>query len=307
MDDKQMQEWIYKLVSEMVDEKNLTDKKSQIKENNQLKENNRINKENRQINEENQGETPDLSKVDFRKVLRTPHPANGEEFLRLKEKTPARLGIWRAGPRVRTEAYLRFRADHAAAMDAVFSDVDEKLLEKYGLFSIQSKCKSKDEFLTRPDLGAQLDEEAVATLKEKCVMNPDIQVYFSDGLSSASVEANIGNLLPAIQQGLGVSGLKIGTPFFVKYGRVRTMDKISEVLGAKVTAVCIGERPGLATSESLSVYMCYNAYVGVPEANRTVVSNIYSGGSNPSEAGALIAELLVRMYREKASGINFKI
>ena len=138
-------------------------------------------------------------------------------------------------------------------------------------------------------------------------MNPDIQVYFSDGLSSSSVEANMGDLLPAIQQGLANSGLKIGTPFFVKYGRVRTMDKISEVLGAKVMAVCIGERPGLATSESLSVYMCYNAYVGVPEANRTVVSNIYSGGSNPAEAGALIAELLLRMYKEKASGIDFKI
>ena len=302
MDNTQMREMIYKLVFEMVGENENRKIGDRAEKTESAKPGMGLQEEDLQ-----EEEIPDLSEIDFKKVLHVPNPANAEEFLKIKEKTSARLGIWRAGPRVRTEDYLRFRADHAAAMDAVFSDVDEKLLEDNHLFSIQSKCQNKDEYLTRPDLGAQLDEDAIATLKKNCVMNPDIQVYFSDGLSSSSVEANMGDLLPAIQQGLATSGLKIGTPFFVKYGRVRTMDKITEVLGAKVTAVCIGERPGLATSESLSVYMCYNAYVGVPEANRTVVSNIYSGGSNPAEAGALIAELLVRMYKEKASGIDFKI
>lgn len=249
----------------------------------------------------------DLTAINFREINATPNPENPTEFLRIKKKTSARLGVWRTGPRYRTETYLRFRADHAAAMDAVFRDVSEILLEENELFSIQTKCTSKNEFLTRPDLGQQFSRDELQKLKNGCIANPDIQFYFADGLSSTSVERNLPDLLPALEQGLENSGLIIGTPFFVKYGRVRSMDVIAETLGAKVTVVFLGERPGLATSESMSAYICYEAYVGVPEARRTVVSNIHQEGTNPVEAGAFIAELLERMYHEKSSGLDFKI
>ena len=68
----------------------------------------------------------------------------------MKARTPARLGVWRAGPRYRTKTYLRFRADHAVAMDAVFTDVPEDFLAANGLFQVTTRCTSKDEFLTRP-------------------------------------------------------------------------------------------------------------------------------------------------------------
>ena len=253
------------------------------------------------------GEVPDLSTVDYRKIVDVPNPANEEEYRLLRAQTVARLGVWRAGPRYRTNTFLRFRADHAVAMDAVFTDVPEALLEEMGLFSVQTLCDSKDTYLTRPDLGRRLSDETVAELRKRCVLNPDVQIVVSDGLSSTSVSANIRDVLPAILQGLKSSGVTVGTPFFIKYGRVGAMDAVTEALGAKVTVILLGERPGLATGESMSAYMTYGGYVGIPEANRTVVSNIHRGGTTPTEAGAFIAELCLRMLREKASGLDLKV
>ena len=250
------------------------------------------------------GEVPDLSTVDYRKIVDVPNPANEEEYRLLRAQTVARLGVWRAGPRYRTNTFLRFRADHAVAMDAVFTDVPEALLEEMGLFSVQTLCDSKD---TRPDLGRRLSDETVAELRKRCVLNPDVQIVVSDGLSSTSVSANIRDVLPAILQGLKSSGVTVGTPFFIKYGRVGAMDAVTEALGAKVTVILLGERPGLATGESMSAYMTYGGYIGIPEASRTVVSNIHRGGTTPTEAGAFIAELCLRMLKEKASGLDLKV
>lgn len=253
------------------------------------------------------GEVPDLSKVDLRAELAVPDPAHAEEYLNMKARTPARLGVWRAGPRYRTKTYLRFRADHAVAMDAVFTDVPEDFLAANGLFQVTTRCTSKDEFLTRPDLGRLLDPDTVAALKSKCKANPQVQVYVSDGLSSTAVEANIPDLLPALLQGLKSQHIEAGTPFYVKYGRVGAMDEVAKALGSEVTIVLLGERPGLATGESLSAYMTYRGYPGMPEAGRTVVSNIYQGGTNPAEAGAHIASIAKKMLEQKASGVDLKM
>lgn len=250
---------------------------------------------------------PDLSAIDFCQVIDVPHPANEEEFRRMRAKTAARVGVWRAGPRYRTNTYLRFQADHAAAMDAVFTDVPESLLEEVGLFSVETLCDSKNMYLTRPDLGRRFSPETIAEIKRRCKPNPDIQIVVSDGLSSTSVVANVRDILPAIMQGLKAAGAQVGTPFFIKHGRVGAMDAVTEAVGAKVTVILLGERPGLASSESMSAYMTYGGYVGIPEASRTVVSNIHRGGTNAVEAGAFIAELCTHMLKAKASGLDLKI
>lgn len=253
------------------------------------------------------GAVADLSAVDFRQVIDVPEPDNEEEFRRMRAKTVARVGVWRAGPRYRTNTYLRFRADHAAAMDAVFTDVPEELPKEVGLFSVETLCDSKNMYLTRPDLGRRFSDETIAEIKKRCKPNPDVQILVSDGLSSTSVVANVRDILPAIMQGLKVAGIEAGTPFFIKHGRVGAMDAVSEALGAKVTVILLGERPGLASGESMSAYMTYGGYVGIPEASRTVVSNIHRGGTNAGEAGAFIADLCARMLKEKASGLDLKI
>ena len=84
------------------------------------------------------------------------------------------------------------------------------------------------------------------------------------------------------------------------------MDHVSEIVGSKVTCILIGERPGLGTAESMSAYIAYDAKVGMPEANRTVVSNIHSGGITAVEAGAYLADVIDLIMKNKASGVNLK-
>ena len=95
-----------------------------------------------------------------------------------------------------------------------------------------------------------------------------------------------------------------GMPFFLKYGRVGSQEHVAETLGAKVVCVLIGERPGLATAESMSAYIAYNAYVGMPESRRTVVSNIHRNGTAAVEAGAYIADVIQLILKQKVSGID---
>ena len=250
---------------------------------------------------------PDVTEVDIGKQYLVEKPVNKEAYSELKQYAPCRLGIGKAGARYKTDPILQFRAAHSAAQDAVFSDVDQEFLDNMGFFTVQTQCENKDVYLTRPDLGRKLNDEAVEIISEKCKKNPQVQIYVSDGLSSASVAANVADLLPAIEQGLKIDNIDIGTPFFLKYGRVASMEPISEVLNAEVICVLIGERPGLITAESMSAYMAYRATTGMPEAHRTVISNIHRQGTIPVEAGAHIADVLKKMLKNKASGVDLKI
>ena len=249
----------------------------------------------------------DLGDINIKDQLLVDNPANREEYMKLKQRTSARLGIGRAGTRFKTDVLLRFRADHAAAQDAVFNDVPESFLEEAGLFEVTTECKDRDEYITRPDLGRKISAEGIKLLEEKCKKSPTVQVYVSDGLSSTAVEANTKNILPAVLNGLKGYGIDTGTPFFVKYGRVAAEDHISDILKPDVVCVLIGERPGLTTAESMSAYIVYKAYVGIPEAKRTVVSNIHKDGTPAAEAGAHVADLIKKILDAKASGQDLKL
>lgn len=253
------------------------------------------------------GMLEDITKIDVKDQYLIDNPVDKEGFMELKQFAPCRLGIGKAGARYKTLPQLMFRAAHSAAQDAVFSDVDQDFVDNLGLFTVQSRCSSKDEYLTRPDLGRRLSEEAVKTIKEKCEMNPQVEIFVSDGLSSAAVAANTEDVLSGAIQGLKSNGINVGTPFFLKYGRVGAMDEVSEILNADVTCVLIGERPGLITATSMSAYMAYKGIIGMPESRRTVVSNIHSAGTIPAEAGAHLAEIIKIMLEKKISGTELKL
>ena len=236
----------------------------------------------------------------------TPQPQDGEALMRMKQATTARIGVGRTGPRLMTRTMLTLRADHAQAQDSVFADVSQEMLDKMGLFTVQSLCEDKNTYVTRPDLGRKLSDEAIQTIKSRCVMNPDVQIFAADGLSSAAIEANLPNIMPVLTDALSGKGISVGTPFFVRYGRVAIEDQVSEIIGCKVVCVLIGERPGLSTAESMSAYTVYNAAVGMPESRRTVVSNIHKDGIAAVEAGAYLADVIAQMLEKKASGVELQ-
>lgn len=252
------------------------------------------------------GVLPDLSAIDIREQYLVENPVDGRDFAREKKYAPCRLGIGKAGARYKTLPFLEFRAAHSAAQDAVFSDIDENFVREQGLFLVKTQCDSRETFITRPDLGRKLSPESVQMIRDRCRPHPTVEIYVADGLSFASVTANIPDLLPALLQGLESRHIDAGTPFFVQYGRVAVEDEVSEILGAEVVCTLIGERPGLLTAESMSAYIAYHATVGMAETRRTVVSNIHAQGTNPVEAGAYIAELIAEILEKKASGTELR-
>lgn len=248
----------------------------------------------------------DITEVDLRKQLLVPEPNDRDGYLKMKSYTPARLGVWRAGSRYMTQSILRFRADHAAAQDAVFNDVSTELVEEMGFVSTKTVCETKDEYITRPDRGRLFDEENIDIIKKHSKKGAKLQLVVGDGLSSAAIEANIKDIIPSIKQGLKMYNIDFDEVLFVKYCRVPAMDKIGEVTDAEVVCLLVGERPGLVTAESMSAYVAYRPTVGMPEARRTVISNIHKGGTPAVEAGAYIAELIDKMLKNKKSGIDLK-
>ena len=249
-----------------------------------------------------------LSEMDREKERTDTNNSNSQKevLFNMQKKTTARIGVGKAGPRLRTSTYLKLRADHAEARDAVMRDVNLQLIEKLGFLQLQTKCMDKNMYLTRPDLGRDFDEKTKKYIVENCKKNANVQLIVSDGLSSSAVEANIEKILPIVMDGLKERKISIGTLIFVKYGRVAAQDMISELLHPDIVCTFIGERPGLATASSMSAYLSYHAEVGMPEARRTVISNIHRNGISAVEAGAYIVDQLEIVLKKKASGIDLK-
>ena len=253
------------------------------------------------------GSAEDVSAIDLRKLYLTENPEKGAEYLKLKARTPARLGMGKAGPRYKTLTQLRFRADHAAAQDAVFSQVPEDFAGKHGLVPIQTKCKDKEEYLTRPDLGRCFDKKHQEIIKKSVPAPPTVQSVVGDGLSSAAIQANALDCLAAIQDGLKGKGIQMGQPLFVRYCRVGAGDAIGDVTGCEVVCMLVGERPGLVTDKSMSAYITYKPHTGVSESSRTVVSNIHAQGTPAVEAGAHVADLIEKILTKQVSGVGLHL
>lgn len=251
------------------------------------------------------GSLPDLGGDQFQKDwIGVRNPKRREVLEELKKGTASRVCTGRTGPRPRTLSLLRFLADHSRSKDTVLKEIPTEWVEKAGMFEVRSDIENKDMYLTRPDRGRRLSKEAIEIISSKCKKNPKVQVVVSDGLSTDAVTANLDEIMPPLMKGLQNAGLEAGTPFFVRYGRVKIEDQIGELLGADVVVMLVGERPGLGQSESLSCYMVYRPTAATVEADRTCVSNIHSGGTPPVEAAAVIVDMAKTMLEKKASGIN---
>lgn len=264
-----------------------------------------IPKEKSPVINESADSLPDLANDGYKYWIGVDKPKNQEAVKEIRKSTGARISVGHSGPRARTVTLLRFLADHSLSRDTVFKEVPEEWVQKTGLFMVQTKIESKDEYLTRPDFGRKLSTDAISTIEEKCKKNPQVQIVLSDGLSTDALTINYEEILPPLLKGFESAGINVGTPFFVKYGRVKVEDEIGELIGADVVVLLIGERPGLGQSESMSSYMVYKPTVAnTVESDRTVISNIHRQGTPPVEASAVIVDVVKKMLANKASGIK---
>lgn len=237
------------------------------------------------------------------------NPENNLEDRLLEEKsdylkyTPARVGVGRAGSRPRTSTLLKFRFDHAAAVDAVYGEVSQELLDKLDLFTVETKVDEKEVYIRRPDLGRRLSAASKELIKQRCDYAPTVQIIASNGLSASAVNANLEDVYLSLKQSLNNLNIQMGTTFYANQGRVGLMDDVGEVLEPEIVVNLIGERPGLVSAESLSAYLCYKPRYGTIESERMVISNIHQGGIPPIEAGAYLGTVIERMLKHQASGV----
>ena len=222
----------------------------------------------------------------------------------MKTVTNARIGLGRCGTRQRTDTWIRFQADHAVAQDAVFMDVSDAFLAANKLETVTTRATTKADFLREPNWGTQLSEEGRRKLNSLTQKGANVQIIVADGLSSSAIEANIPEILPPLVQGLQSAGISVGTPVFIKNGRVRVMDDIGIELGCDVVLNLIGERPGLGTASSMSAYLIYRPTKDTVEADRTLISNIYAGGTPPVEAGAQLVDLIKDILKYQCTGVK---
>jgi len=252
---------------------------------------------------------PDPTMPELRYKPRVKNPKNPQALNDIIASTTARIGVGRAGPRYNTASLLLFQGDHAVTQDALYRDIDQRLLDEFGLFTVQTNITGgKEQFLLRPDLGRQLNAEAKQTISAKCIKNPNVQLVIGDGLSAAAIEANLRQIFPVIRQGVQSAGLTFGTPFHIKYCRVGVMNDVGELIKPDVVVLLIGERPGLGRAESMSAYMGYKPKYGDNDADRDVVCNIFeNGGTNPLEAGAFVMQIAQKMRQYQGSGVKLKL
>lgn len=239
-------------------------------------------------------------------------PTSSSLIEKIRARTPARVLVDRAGAAYRTSTQLELRQAHAAARDAVRAELDMErdlgadLVEQWKLFEVSTLATSKDEYLLRPDLGRRFSEPARQQLLARCPKEADLQVVIGDGLSVTAVASQVPPLLPRVFHAARERGWKVGQPFVVRHCRVGVMNHVGDLLRPRVVVLLIGERPGLATAESLSAYMAYLPKAKDVDANRNLISNIHARGVSVEVAAMRIVNLAEQMMRRQLSGVELK-
>ena len=231
---------------------------------------------------------------------------------RIRARTPARVLAGRVGASYRTATQLKLCQDHAVARDAVRAelnldrDLGAEFVRHWDILAVSTMARSKDEYLHRPDLGRRLDSNAHNQLTAQCPIQADLQIVIGDGLSVTAVSAQAPKLLPLLVEKVLEHGWTFGRTFAVHYCRVGVMNDVGELLRPKVLVLLIGERPGLATAESLSAYMAWQPRARHNDSNRNLISNIHARGLSADEAASRIIGLAEQMMRRRTSGVELK-
>src|SRR6202162_2406587 len=120
----------------------------------------------------------------------------GRPLRDLRNLTPARVGLGRAGVSMPTKALLEFTLDHARARDAVHAafDVPAMISGLGGLglaaFDVASRVRDRKDYLRRPDLGRTLDPDSAQLLASRAGSPCQLAIVVGDGLSPTAVHAH---------------------------------------------------------------------------------------------------------------------
>lgn len=230
-------------------------------------------------------------------------PRNPAFFQRIVGATPTRIGTGRTGTRYRTATYLELRTDHAVAKDAVYAEIPAGFAAQLGCVEVVSRCPSREHYLLHPNDGRRLSDESRVALGRDGTRGADVQIIVADGLAAPALLLNGPRLLPALQGALAARGLGTGRPILAHMARVGLQDDIGVLLGARATLICVGERPGLGTGDSLSIYLAVAPALDQDNADKNCISNIRPAGLSPERAADMAADLLARGLALGRSGL----
>lgn len=227
----------------------------------------------------------------------------------LKGFTNARIALGSTGNSIPLDEVLQFRFAHAKAKDAIESKLDIDRLKNvlqswnYPFWEVQSRVVDRDEYLKRPDLGRKLDESSQSLLQE-AQTKFDIVFVIADGLSANAINKNAVPFLKEML--LKLDGYKIGF-VLATFARVALGDPIGANLNAKFVVMCIGERPGLSSPESMGIYTTYAPKLGLTDERRNCISNIHTNGLDSKQASSILLYLIKQSFAEQISGVDIKI
>jgi ethanolamine ammonia-lyase small subunit len=244
-------------------------------------------------------------------VSRAPRSVVANPWDALRRLTPARIALGRAGASLPTEEVLQFGLAHARARDAVHQALDVDALERElhaaGFESVRVRSAAADRrtFLLRPDLGRRLARESADALRARKGATADLAVVIGDGLSSAAVQRHAVPLLRAFREAAGTRW-SLAPVVIAEQARVALGDEIGELLGARLVAILIGERPGLSSPDSLGVYLTYEPRVGRNDGERNCISNIRPEGLPYAQAATKMAWLVEAALRARLTGVALK-
>jgi len=177
-----------------------------------------------------------------------------------------------------------------------------------GLAPVQvaSRAPDRRDYLRRPDLGRMLDADSQAVLADKARDPCDLVLVIADGLSPAAVNRHAAAVTAELLKLLKEAGIALGNVVVARGARVALGDEIGEILGSRMVAVLIGERPGLSAPDSLGAYLTFDPKVGRSDAERNCVSNIHSSGLSSAEAAFKIAWLIREGLTRRTTGVALK-
>jgi ethanolamine ammonia-lyase small subunit len=236
---------------------------------------------------------------------------SGRIATQLRALTPARVGLGRTGVSQQTRDLLEFQLAHARARDAVHARLESAALaatlaETSGqpVLRLHSAAHNRAEYLQRPDLGRKLDESSRAMLAGLPRLNWELALIVADGLSALGVERHVPPLFKELLPSL--ESWQLASICVVEQGRVAIGDEIGAALGAQISVVFIGERPGLSSPDSLGAYITWAPQAGRTDAERNCISNIRAEGLSYRQAAAQLIFYLTESRRRQLSGVKLK-